>query len=174
MTEPRDPEAPASHEYSVRVLVVEDGQEYTRNLGRFLASSFLLQRAGSGREALDAVEQQAFDVVFLDMRFDRVPPASLLGDLDSVADRFNGDLERALRFLEDNQGAYVLAALRDAGCSLPVVFSHDFIDEPRRWTHLAARYAPLDYLPDNAGPAEVSERLTAWARGTGPDRPSVR
>ncbi len=156
MSEPSQP---------VRVLVIEDGEEYIRNFGRFLPSRFELQRAGSGAEALDLLDRLAFDVVFLDMRFDRVAPEALLGDLDQVADRFNGDRERALRFLEDNQGAYVLAALRDHGCGLPVVFSHDFTDEPRRWTNLARRYAPLDYLADNAGPHEVSERLGDWARG---------
>jgi CheY-like chemotaxis protein len=149
----------------VRVLVVEDGEEYIRNLGRFLSDAFLLSRAGSGGEALEALAAGCFDVIFLDMRFDRTPSEALLGDLEAVADRFNGDLERAMRFLEDNQGAYVLAALREADCALPVVFSHDFTDEPRRWANLEARYAPLDYLPDNAGPDEVSTRLAAWARG---------
>jgi len=149
----------------VSVLVVEDGEEYIRNLRRFLPEHFELERAGSGAEALAALSRRSFGVIFLDMRFDRVPPEALLGDLEQVADRFNGDLDRALRFLEDNQGAYVLAALRDAGCTLPVVFSHDFTDNPRRWTNLERRYTPLDYLPDNAGPQEVSERLEAWARG---------
>jgi len=155
---------PAEPSSRVRVLVIEDGEEYIRNLGRFLPEHFELLRAGSGAEALALLAEGRFEVIFLDMRFDRVPPESLLGSLEQVADRFNGDLDRALRFLEDNQGAYVLAALRDAGCALPVVFSHDFTDEPRRWVNLERRYAPLDYLPDNAGPDLVSERLGAWAR----------
>jgi CheY-like chemotaxis protein len=147
----------------IRVLVVEDGEEYIRNLERFLPDRFVLHRAGSGAEALAALQEGPYEVIFLDMRFDRVPAASLLGSIDQVADRFNGDLQRARRFLEDNQGAYVLAAIRDAGCTLPVVFSHDFTDEPRRWNNLAERYAPLDYLPDNAGPEDVSERLASWS-----------
>lgn len=152
-------------ECTIRVLVIEDGEEYIRNLRRFLPEHFELLRAGSGEAALSCIAQRDFDVVFLDMRFDRVPSEALLGSLEQVADRFNGDLDRALRFLEDNQGAYVLAALREAGCTLPVVFSHDFTDEPRRWANLESRYAPLDYLADNAGPEEVSERLGAWALG---------
>ncbi len=150
---------------TVRVLVVEDGEEYIRNLGRFLPECFELLRAGTGAEALALASQRDFDVVFLDMRFDRVALPDLLGDLQAVADRFNGDRERARCFLEDNQGTYVLAALRERGCTLPVVFSHDFSGEPRRWANLARRYAPLDYLPDNAGPTEVSERLRAKAVG---------
>lgn len=165
MSDRRPPDGATQAPPEVRVLVVEDGEEYIRNLGRFLSDAFGLTRAGSGGEALEVLGRQEFDVVFLDMRFDRTPSEALLGDLEAVADRFNGDLERAMRFLEDNQGAYVLAALREAGCDLPVVFSHDFTDEPRRWANLEARYAPLDYLPDNAGPDDVSERLAAWARG---------
>lgn len=165
MTHPHRQQGQDSVERSVRVLVIEDGEEYIRNLRRFLPARFELVRAGSGGEALALLEDQLFDVVFLDMRFDRVPPEALLGGLEQVANRFNGDLDRAQRFLEDNQGAYVLAALRDGACSLPVVFSHDFTDEPRRWANLEARYAPLDYLADNAGPEEVSERLGAWAEG---------
>ncbi len=153
---------------TVRVLVIEDGEEYIRNLGRFLPPSFQLSRAGSGPEALAMLEAQPVEVIFLDMRFDRTPREALLGDLEEMADRFNGDLDRALRFVEDNQGAYVLAALREAGCRLPVVFSHDFTDEPRRWANLEGRYAPLDYLPDNAGPDEVSERLGSWAHRAAP------
>jgi CheY-like chemotaxis protein len=165
MNEPAPGDGAMAPRLPTRVLVVEDGEEYIRNLGRFLPTTFQLTRAGSGGEALAALEGEAFDVIFLDMRFDRVPAEALLGDLEAVSDRFNGDLVRAQRFLEDNQGAYVLVALREAGCTLPVVFSHDFTDEPRRWANLEARYAPLDYLPDNAGPEDVSERLSVWAAG---------
>jgi CheY-like chemotaxis protein len=147
----------------LRVLVVEDGEEYSANLARFLPGGLTLARAGSGAEALAALATSTFHVIFLDMRFDRTPAEALLGDLAATADRFNGDLERARRFLEDNQGAYVLAALREAGCGLPVVFSHDFSGEPRRWANLEQRYPPLYYLSDNAGPEEVSRCLRAWA-----------
>jgi CheY-like chemotaxis protein len=156
-----DPTDPVSD--PVRVLVVEDGEEYIQNLRRFLPERFELARAGSGPEALSMLAERPAQVIFLDMRFDRTPRELLLGEIEEIADRFNGDLDRALRFIEDNQGAYVLAALRDAGWRLPVVFSHDFTDEPRRWANLERRYAPLDYLPDNAGPDEVSERLGSWA-----------
>ncbi len=147
----------------VRVLVVEDGEEYIRNLQRFLSQEFLLQRAGDGAAALAALRPGGFDVVFLDMRFDRVPAQALLGDLQGTADRFNGDLQRARQFLEENQGTYILAALRAEGFAIPVVFSRDFSGEPRRWDNLARRYGPLDFLPDNAGPEQVSACLRSWA-----------
>ncbi len=147
----------------MRVLVVEDGLEYTETLQRFLPDGFLWVRAGSGPAALDALAASGFDAVFLDMRFDRVADEVLFGDLVETADRFNGDPAQARHFLQDHQGNYILAALRDAGHRVPVLLSYDFEGEPRRWSHLAARFAPVDYLPDNASPAQIAERLRALA-----------
>ncbi len=144
---------------TVRVLVVEDGSEYTETLERFLTEGFTFQRAGSGPAALAALAAGPFDVVFLDMRFDRAPEVELLGDLDEIADRFNGDPVQARRFLEDHQGNFVLAALREAGHALPVLLSYDFTSEPRRWERLERRYAPVGFLTDVASPAEVASRL---------------
>ena len=136
-----------------RVLVVEDGHEYTSALQRFLGEEFEFTRAGDGQTALEVLSSNVFDAVFLDMRFDRAP--RLLGDEAALVRRFAGDEQRARRFLEDNQGAYVLAALRAAGCVLPVVFSYDFDGEPRRFANLSRRHGPLGYLNDTAGPAEM-------------------
>jgi hypothetical protein len=141
------------------VLVVEDGSEYTDLFSRFASSDLAFMRAGDGAEALALVAAGGVDILFLDMRFDRVEAARLMGDLAATAERFNGDPVRARQFLEENQGLYVLAALRDAGCVLPAVFWHDFDAEPRRWANLERRYAPVSYLRDNASAAEVLERL---------------
>ncbi len=147
----------------MRVLVIEDGEEYTRTLTRFCADVFDFTRAGDGPEALAliaaALETRPFDRVFLDMRFDRVSPAVLLGDIAATAERFNGDPNRARQFLEDNQGSYILAALRAAGHDLPVVFSHDFNAEPKRWASLERMYAPVCYLPDNASADTIRAAL---------------
>jgi DNA-binding response OmpR family regulator len=145
------------------VLVVEDGHEYTTNLERFLGDAFRFVRAGDGEAALAEVSTGAFQAIFLDMRFDR--SERLLGDLGALVRRFSGDEGRARRFLEDNQGTYVLAALRQAGCTLPVVFSYDFDGEPRRFANLSRRHGPLAYLNDTAGPAEMRAALTAAVRG---------
>jgi CheY-like chemotaxis protein len=143
----------------MRVLVVEDGFEYTETLGRFLPEGFSWERAGSGGKALSRLEEENFDVLFLDMRFDRVGQEELLGDLAASADRFNGDPVQARQFLEDYQGNYILAAIREAGYPIPVLLSYDFEGEPRRWERLQARYGPVNYLPDNAGPEEIAARL---------------
>lgn len=142
-----------------RILVVEDGHEYVTNLRRFLAPDFTFTRAGDGEEALALLATEPFEAIFLDMRFDRAP--RLLGDLDEAAARFAGDEGRAKRFLEDNQGTLVLAALREAGHSQPALFSYDFDGEPRRYRNLERRYGPLAYLPDTAGPAEIRAALRA-------------
>ena len=154
-----------STEERPRVLVVEDGHEYITTLSRYLGEAFDFVRAGDGHEALALLEREAWDVLFLDMRFDRTPAGQLLGDLAETADRFNGDAHRATRFLEEHQGTYVLAALRENGWELPVVMSYDFDSEPRRWTHLERRYRPVRYLTDNADPGKIRSTLLAAAAG---------
>ena len=144
---------------SPSILVVEDGHEYTTNLDRFLGEEFRFVRAGDGASALAALGGAPFQAVFLDMRFDRAD--RLLGDLGALVRRFSGDEARARRFLEDNQGTYVLAALRGAGCTLPVIFSYDFDGEPRRFANLSRRHGPLAYLNDTAGPADMRAALLA-------------
>lgn len=143
---------------AVRVLVVEDGTEYIDSLTRFAIGPWAFVRAGSGPQALAALADPnaPFDAVVLDMRFDRAPESELLGDAAEVAEqRFNGDPVAARRHLEDHQGTYILAAVRDAGHALPVVLSYDFAGEPKRWQRLAARYGAIAYAPDDAGPAEI-------------------
>lgn len=145
-----------------RILVIEDGSEYVENLHRFLSDEFHFERAGDGFDALDRLGAEPWDAIFLDMRFDR--SGRLVGDLDGLVDRFLGDQDRARRFLIDNQGAYVLAALRDAGHAQPVLFSYDFDGEPRRYRNLESRYGPLAYLADTADPGQIREALRGLLR----------
>jgi CheY-like chemotaxis protein len=144
----------------MRVLVVEDGHEYTETLSRFLPD-VTWERAGSGPDALQKLAAGAYDAVFSDMRFDRVPDEQLLGDIAETSDQFNGDAVQARRHLQDHQGTYVLAAIRQAGHPLPVLMSYDFEGEPKRWERLKKRHGRVDYLPDQASPAEILRRLRA-------------
>ena len=141
-----------------RILVIEDGHEYISNLQQFLAHAFHFTRAGDGFEALELLATHPFDGLFLDMRFDRAD--RLIGDLDQLTDRFAGDVDRARRFLENNQGTYILASIREAGHQHPAVFSYDFDSAPRRFRNLVRRYGPLRYLNDTAGPKEIQEALS--------------
>ena len=104
-----------------------------------------------------------FDAIFLDMRFDRAPEGELLGDVEAVTDRHNGDRIATRRFLEDHQGLFVLAALRESGWEHPLLLSYDFDGEPTRWGRLSARHGRVDYLPDNASPADIARRLRRLA-----------
>ena len=144
----------------MKVLIIEDGFEYSETLGRFLPE-LTWERAGSGPAALDRLAGETFDAVFLDMRFDRVEDDVLLGDLAAAADRFNGDPVQARAYLQDHQGVFVLAALREAGHTLPVLVSYDFGGEPRRWARISTQHGPVDYLPDVAGPTDTRDRLAA-------------
>lgn len=158
----------------LRVLVIEDGTEYVDGLTRFAAGGdVVFERAGSGPQALARLSgTPAIDAVVLDMRFDRAPPSELLGDASEVAEqRFNGDAVAARRHLEDHQGLYVLSALRQSGYALPVVLSYDFGPEPKRWERLKARYAPVDYAGDDAGPADLAARVLALVGGRAPGTP---
>ncbi len=156
------PVSPADPALKPSVLVIEDGHEYITVLERFLSGAFGFTRAGDGPEALSLLDARRFDAIFLDMRFDRAE--RLLGDLPALAVRFGGDMGRARRFLENNQGTFILSALREAGCGLPVVFSHDFDGAPRRFANLARRHGSLRYVSDAAGPAEIERTLMAACR----------
>ena len=134
----------------VQVLVVEDGDEYLTNLRMFVAEGIEYRQAHSGAEACKLAHEQTPDVVYLDMRFDRTPLEWLLGDLVALSSRFNGDTGRARRFQQDNQGLFILRALRDSGYLGPVIVSYDFEHETRRFEALSARDPALSYCPDYA------------------------
>lgn len=142
----------------MNILIIEDGHEYSDTLQRFVGDQARWTRAGSGPAALSLLGEQAFDAVYLDMRFDRIDDNELLGDLAATIQR-TGDRARAVHYLQENQGAIILSALRRAGHALPVLFSYNFDEQPRRWQRMAQALAPVDYAPDNISPKGVVERL---------------
>jgi len=54
------------------VLIVEDGDEYYENLSRFVPGFRYLQAHGA-TVALELLERESIGLVYLDMRFDRLP-----------------------------------------------------------------------------------------------------
>lgn len=126
-----------------RLLVVEDGHEYAEFARLFLSDVFDVRACQSAREALAAIESAPADALFLDLRFERSTGETLVGDVEGTAARlFAGDKSRALRYLKEQQGALVLAALREAGCDAPAVFVHDF--PPRRLENLRRMYGRVE------------------------------
>ena len=125
-----------------QLLVIEDGHEYEEFAQLFLADAFEIRAAHSAAEALSALEQDEADALLVDLRFDRAPADTLVGDLDEMSRRrFGGDRHRALRHLMDQQGTLILGALRAAGHDARAVFVHDF--PPQRLTNLCRLYGDV-------------------------------
>jgi CheY-like chemotaxis protein len=144
---------------SAAVLIVEDGDEYRDNLARFVPGPRYLQAHG-GAEALEILSREEVDLVYLDMRFDRIPREHLLGDHAAVTREQNGDPVRAWRYLENNQGLFILDAMRRAGFGdLPVILAYDFSREAQRFTHLQRLYPSLTWIADAVTPAEIREAM---------------
>lgn len=150
----------------IDVLVVEDGDEYITNLSTFVADGFAYRQAKSGEEACRMTSERRPDLVYLDMRFDRTPEDQLLGNMVELTARFNGDMTRARRFQQDNQGLFVLRALRDVGYAGPVILSYDFGAEERRFAALSAKDPGLRYCPDYADAGTIRRAILAALRPT--------
>ncbi len=126
-----------------RLLVIEDGHEYAEFARLFLGDAYEISAAHSAEGALALLEAHGADVLLVDLRFDRAAPEGLVGDLDETARRlFGGDRARALRHLQDQQGALVLGVLRSKGHTQRAVFVHDF--PPRRLENLRKLYGDVD------------------------------
>ena len=142
------------------VLIVEDGDEYLENLSRFVSGPHYLQ-AHSGGEALDLLREHSVDLVYLDMRFDRTPRKLLLGDHEQAMRETNGDATRAWRYLQNNQGLFVLEALRGAGfADIPVILAYDFSGEPRRAETMQKIHPSMTWLPDAVTPDEIRAHMS--------------
>ncbi|MCB9594477.1 MAG: hypothetical protein H6719_17220 [Sandaracinaceae bacterium] len=127
-----------------RLLVIEDGNEYEEFATLFLADRFEVVAVHSAAEALEAAP--GTDAMLIDLRFERARDEDLLGDAGEAAARlFAGDLERARRWLKEQQGTLILGALREAGHDQPAVFVHDF--PPRRLANLARLYGRVGAVP---------------------------
>jgi hypothetical protein len=128
------------------MLVVEDGTEYEEFAKTFLGDRFDVKSVRSAAEALAALKSGAFDVLFVDLRFERAPAETLVGDVESTARRlFGGDRARALRWIKDQQGTLVLAEIRKAGFAQRACFVHDFPDD--RLKNLAKLYGDVHAVP---------------------------
>jgi len=159
---PQDAEQDAEHDDAGgdwTVLIVEDGDEYLDNLRLTVPGPRYLQ-AHDGQRALSLLQQEVVSLVYLDMRFDRIERAQLLGDHTATMAKHNGNGERAWRFLANNQGLYILHALAEAGhAQLPTILAYDFSREQRRFDHLSARHDRLTWVPDAITPDEIRDRM---------------
>ena len=143
------------------LLVVEDGREYLEFFQLFLKDDYSYRHAQSGRAAMSILDEDGIDMIVLDMRFDRTDESDLLGDEARVADDyFGGDRSRAQRYIKENQGTMILAALREESYTRPVLFVHDM--PPKKLENLRALYGRIYVVPrfDAAAiRAEISKAL---------------
>ena len=129
-----------------RLLVIEDGDEYTEFARLFLGTDLVIRQARSLAETLQALGAEEIFALLIDLRFDRATPESLCGDIAATAAQlFGGDQARSLRYLKDQQGALILAQVRAHGYCQPAVFIHDF--PPRRLQNLQRLYGRVTAVP---------------------------
>ena len=137
------------------VLIIEDGDEYLQSLTRFVKGPSYLQ-AHNGREALRVLESTRVDLIYLDMRFDRIPDAELMGDHAAATREHNGDPVRALKHLQNNQGLYILDALERHGLGgVAVILAYDFSRQHKRYENLLRAHPTLRWVPDAVTPADI-------------------
>lgn len=129
-----------------RLLIIEDGDEYTEFARLFLGADLAIRQARSLTETLTILAAEEITALLIDLRFDRAAPESLCGDVAATAAQlFGGDKARALRYLKDQQGALILAQVRVRGYLQPAVFIHDF--PPRRLQNLQRLYGRVSAVP---------------------------
>ncbi|MBN2804631.1 MAG: hypothetical protein JXR91_16170 [Deltaproteobacteria bacterium] len=137
------------------VLIIEDGNEYYENLSRFVKGPEYLQ-VKNGLKAIEVLKSKAVDIVYLDMRFDRIEKKDLLGDYDKVAKDHNDDPLRTLRFIQNNQGLFILEEIKKNGFSnIPVVLAYDFSREEKRFLFLKKNNPSLTWVKDAVTPLEI-------------------
>lgn len=128
------------------LLVIEDGNEYVEFARALLSNDFQVWQAQSFMQALQILTDQRIDALLIDLRFDRTLPESLIGNVSDTATRlFAGDTQRAVRYIQDQQGILILAELRRHAYHQPAVFVHDFPE--RRIQNLRKLYGDVSAVP---------------------------
>lgn len=145
----------------LEILVIEDGDEYLENLGRFVPGPHYIQ-ARSAAAAAKVLEAQPVDLIYLDMRFDRIPLNDLEGDHAAATEAHNGDPARAWRYLQNNQGLFILDLLHRRGYStIPVILAYDFSREQRRVAFLKQKFPRLYWVGDAVTPEQIEAKILA-------------
>ena len=140
------------------ILIIEDGDEYMENLGRFVEGPRYIQ-AKNATDAVRRLQNDKIDLIYLDMRFDRIPLGDLVGDHQKATQERGGDEQAAWKHLQINQGLFVLRELKENGFGdIPVILAYDFSRELPRFANLQKQYPRLRWVPD-AVTAEEIRRL---------------
>jgi hypothetical protein len=144
----------------MRVLVCEDGSEYTERFRRFLGGEHRFERAGHFAEALPLAG--GADAVLLDLDFRRTPKALLVDERGAPSPRGAAEV----------QGILILRALRARGVRLPALLFAD-LDDPAHAARLEAELLPLRVVPSSEGLVRIAQLLReVVSSATGSDEKS--
>ena len=144
----------------MRVLVCEDGSEYTERFTRFLGAEHRFERAGHFAEALPLAADA--DALLLDLDFRRTPKTLLVDERGGPSPRGAAEV----------QGILILRALRARGVLLPALLFAD-LDDPGHASRLEADLAPLRVVPGSAGLVRIAQLLReVVSSATGKDEKS--
>ena len=130
----------------MKLVICEDGREYSERFRRFLGGEFEFVRAANFAEALQAAAGARG--LLLDLDFRRTDPSLLVDESGAPASRAAAEV----------QGILILRALRSRGVKLPALLVAD-LDDAERVKRLEAELAPLEILSSSEGLLRIAERL---------------
>jgi hypothetical protein len=130
----------------MKVLICEDGSEYTERFKRFLGGEFEFARAAHFAEALALAPGAG--ALLLDLDFRRTDPALLVDESGAPAAKSAAEV----------QGILLLRALRSRGIALPALLFAD-LDDAERSARLETELQPLQIVSSSESLQQIAQRL---------------
>lgn len=136
-------------------LIVEDGAEYLERFRRFGGGELRFIHASSLSAAEAAIAAESPAGLLFDLDFRRTPPAQLIDEHGASAAHLPAAEQRRLA---QQQGIYILLALRKRGNALPAVLCADLDDAEQR-RYLEETLAPLTIVGSSESLREILHHL---------------
>jgi hypothetical protein len=137
-----------------RILVIEDGHEYSERFQRFLGHEVHFARAACLAEARRELAAGGRGLL-LDLDFRRTSSADLV---DETGDNRVALADDERKRLAEMQGILILRALRSLGCALPALLFAD-IDDAGQIAFLERTFAPLRILSSGVSLPEIARQI---------------
>lgn len=150
-----------------KVLVCEDGDEYTRRFERFLSERFEFVRTTELASLLTLLcPHHPFAALLLDRDFSRCQDSQLVDEDGQTRASLSQDLRRRLA---SDQGILILRQLRLHSITIPTVLFADFEDRLRA-SFLEQSLFPLTVMDSHAGLPQLMQHLDSLARQSAQSR----